>query len=966
MAIHWIIPFRTLRSDQQLSVNVYDPDYTGTAVVLTGAAQPFETQEESSDDIFMPVRTQSGYLRIVDNGFAADGVTAFNWRDFIPTTDTDRPVTLTDANNNVLWQGFLQAQNFGAVLFGNPQEREFPVQCSLSVTQGIDIDTDQTTLRNFAYLLYRVINAIPYPCKPHTIVIQGDAPTMLTRLVDWQLFVETDDEGNTEATHKLYDVLENVCKFWGLSARTNKGTLYLLASDDTTIPQLYSIPYTDLITLAAGFAIQYTTINYTEVEINGGFASTDNKDYQLRGASDANFSPGNDAAAANVIELFDHEEEVTMDENGWDSTVHYYEDGHYLKTNDILSIERLGFTASAVSGRGSFNLVRRGRTEDEGYGYDEAFPTIMVHKSYEQGYTPITMQTAFMHSFSDGFFRILGDTYRGGDKYQHGSFYAGDYDTYMHFGVGTSRENAKWWDGEKWVNTLTQFRCTLGNTKPEMFPRFITQEEVMGSVSTSIVETSILLTGSAFYGYIFIDILGSINFPETDGQRAFNIRDFRIEFQKNNQVVKQQFPNSGWWSIRDKELKQKKYKSNNGNAIDEEYSIDSIFASENTNKPGYGIVLNPNGDYFPGLIYEQDVEHPEQHVCNRVTNYWAHSKRKIEAVLLTHDGTNETTAAGVTPAHMVEMDGTTMHPIAISHQWRDDVVSLIMMEMTSAPVVVYYSVQATLTHITANVPSSVVAGSALTIQLTAEEGYQIDASTVEVSMDGEPVVGAYSDGVITIASVTGDVSITAAAEEVLPYDAQVEYLQSDGMAHIDTGVEGTSDVTIEADIEVLSAFTGQSAAIFGSRIANNNTALTLQYYNSSSSKYWRWAFGNNAQTTNHGGASGDFHLSNVGAARTMVVTGAHSSTTTCSAATFDNDLNMFIFGMNNGGTLAGVSGIAYVRVAAFKIYSDGTLVRNYIPVRKNGIGYLYDQVSGKLFGNAAASGAFSYGNDVNT
>ena len=54
MAIHWIIPFRTLRSDQQLSVNVYDPDYTGTAVVLTGAAQPFETQEESSDDIFMP------------------------------------------------------------------------------------------------------------------------------------------------------------------------------------------------------------------------------------------------------------------------------------------------------------------------------------------------------------------------------------------------------------------------------------------------------------------------------------------------------------------------------------------------------------------------------------------------------------------------------------------------------------------------------------------------------------------------------------------------------------------------------------------------------------------------------------------------------------------------------------------------------------------------------------------------
>jgi hypothetical protein len=47
-----------------------------------------------------------------------------------------------------------------------------------------------------------------------------------------------------------------------------------------------------------------------------------------------------------------------------------------------------------------------------------------------------------------------------------------------------------------------------------------------------------------------------------------------------------------------------------------------------------------------------------------------------------------------------------------------------------------------------------------------------------------------------------------------------------------------------------------------------------------------------------------------------------------------------------------------------EMYNGSTLVRSYIPVRKNGVGYLYDRVSGELFGNANSTGAFTYGNDV--
>ena len=69
MAIHWQIPFKSLRSGTLYTVNIYDADYTdSTPVVLKGGAQPFTTQEDDNDDLFTPVRTQTGYLRIVDDG----------------------------------------------------------------------------------------------------------------------------------------------------------------------------------------------------------------------------------------------------------------------------------------------------------------------------------------------------------------------------------------------------------------------------------------------------------------------------------------------------------------------------------------------------------------------------------------------------------------------------------------------------------------------------------------------------------------------------------------------------------------------------------------------------------------------------------------------------------------------------------------------------------------------------------
>ena len=78
MAIHWQIPFRSLRTNTLYTVNIYDASYSGDPVILKGGEKPFTTQEDDNEDQFAPVRTQSGYIRIVYDGKDAAG-NAFNW-----------------------------------------------------------------------------------------------------------------------------------------------------------------------------------------------------------------------------------------------------------------------------------------------------------------------------------------------------------------------------------------------------------------------------------------------------------------------------------------------------------------------------------------------------------------------------------------------------------------------------------------------------------------------------------------------------------------------------------------------------------------------------------------------------------------------------------------------------------------------------------------------------------------------
>ena len=683
MAIHWQVRFRSLRAETLYIANIYDESYNGAPVQLTGATETFVTDEDNDTDPFAPVRKQSGYLRICDTGKDKAG-NVFNWRDMIPSDDIQRPVTLTDSDGTLYWAGFLQPQNFGVALYGNPQVIEFPLQCPISITEGIDINYTETGIHNFFYLIQQIVESIPLVCRPDTFRFQGgdNARMFLNTLIDWQNFQQSEDN-HTTSRLSMYDCLEGLCRFWGWCVRVQGKTLYFYCPDDKySMPGVFVATKTQLNNLAAGTPdgrIEQQT--FTTGSISNIFADVNNVDMQLRGPKNVSVNANPNIAEDIIINPFDSLSETAMNEAGWNWGVNY--DGTTIGvTNDVLSINRAGFIFTAVSGDASFNQIKKYEGTDRGYG--QSINVLMIKTSgSSSGNAKASFETKYMHSFSNGFFMLHGETCRGADVYvdHESQYYAGNREMFMALGVGTSRPNAQWWNGREWQSAYTRFTVTIGNVKPDYFTRY-------WQSGSNAIDTNVIVTNN-LYGYLYADFFGSYagvygdrSMPEYNNEKSFNLKDFQVEFLKNSVTVRTQYPNARWNEIeRKKDNRSYEYKSYNGNRTREVYSEDNIFASDKDMKPAYGVIMNTNGSTVGSVIYSTSVERPELHRANRIANYWDSSRRMILPHILSNGSIgNSQLANDITPAHLLTIDGSTLYPLSISHDWSDDVVRLSLIE----------------------------------------------------------------------------------------------------------------------------------------------------------------------------------------------------------------------------------------------------------------------------------------------
>ena len=195
----------------------------------------------------------------------------------------------------------------------------------------------------------------------------------------------------------------------------------------------------------------------------------------------------------------------------------------------------------------------------------------------------------------------------------------------------------------------------------------------------------------------------------------------------------------------------------------------------------------------------------------------------------------------------------------------------------------------------------------------------------------------------------------------LPYDAEVEYIGSDGNQYLDTEIAPDNTIECEIDMMVTSVYgsqgilsarnyaqiTGGATDKYSLSIWSNGSKIALNDINYDSG--WKGSITSNTR----------FVASIQQRKLYMNETLIASSNAT---ATFSYNVTIGLLRchlLNDGWDSRKGNGI---RIYGCKIWKGGSLVRNFKPVRVGQVGYLYDSVSGELFGNDG-TGSFTLGPD---
>ena len=201
----------------------------------------------------------------------------------------------------------------------------------------------------------------------------------------------------------------------------------------------------------------------------------------------------------------------------------------------------------------------------------------------------------------------------------------------------------------------------------------------------------------------------------------------------------------------------------------------------------------------------------------------------------------------------------------------------------------------------------------------------------------------------------------------IPYDAEVEWIESTGTQYIDTGIYAVNNIIVEGSV-ILVDYTviDTTRIIIGTDFTGSGWTFVIRQPSDSVKNSLQVMFGG-WWTTNPGNASLDsgvvttFRYDREG--KIFVVNGTIVRTQTPS----DFSQHKILIGKNMN---QGFSKYPSLKTVHIKIYIGDNPVRDFIPVRFTtelsvSEGAMYDKVSGRLYRNAG-TGAFVIGPDKTT
>ena len=298
--VRWQINFAA-RNNDKFRVEILQDGYNGDIVYLQGDASPFETEEDASSDLFSTIRTQTGTIRIRDNGFDLDG-NEFDYTEMIPYDTFDNQVRLWQIGENgdhdlLRWIGYMRPDSLTSELFDLVPVREFQCQCPLSVLYDTPLEftnneTNVGTFLTIGQILYKALGGTgvdwEYVYKQNNVQHREDLLAKLS-LINFIDKNEPTHSGSDNIQAKWKDektsfgaVVDEICKFWGWVLYSRGLDIYIVTPMQNA--GFAKFAFSDFTSESNS---SLTAIDPVELDLDDlGYASTNHNECRLLGYRD--------------------------------------------------------------------------------------------------------------------------------------------------------------------------------------------------------------------------------------------------------------------------------------------------------------------------------------------------------------------------------------------------------------------------------------------------------------------------------------------------------------------------------------------------------------------------------------------------------------------------------------------------------------------------------------------------------
>ena len=215
----------TWKNDDNATCKLTIQDGSNTEVALTPAAEPFTTAMQESDDLFTPIRTSSGYARVVVD--SVDDIASL-----VGSSPLARKVVLTVAGAT-RWVGFLACETFSQSWDKGPIEIEMPVMSPIEMLKGLHPSASLSALKyiNFAQLIVDINTAVGNSFEQFYFPALSNVSTTLQYQFDMKNYATATEHNTEHEVASFYEILEDVCKLFGWQCIEYGSYLVFLAAD---------------------------------------------------------------------------------------------------------------------------------------------------------------------------------------------------------------------------------------------------------------------------------------------------------------------------------------------------------------------------------------------------------------------------------------------------------------------------------------------------------------------------------------------------------------------------------------------------------------------------------------------------------------------------------------------------------------------------------------------------------------